>query len=310
MRKRAFTLIELLVVIAIIAILAAILFPVFAQAKVAAKKAQDLSNTKQIALCTNIYTTDTDDVMPIFFTNIVGGVCLPTNPTTCGYRSMWQYMVYPYIKNWDMMTAPQDTKTGDPVADAFLISYGYNYGYLSTLCVAGDSYSQTRLGCPAADPGNAGAGQFYLGISSTSVNRPANIVMYADGGGKDFSAATTLGSVVNPPDAWPAEKYFYGPNGVGWGLNCDNYFKKGNSGGAPQPKTGAWGNTDGFAPRYSDVGNVVFVDSHARSSRVGAMASGTTWTPTRPCDNDQMLVNDYNKYQWDPRYDSGTQRHF
>ena len=50
MRRKAFTLIELLVVIAIIAILAAILFPVFAQAKEAAKKSQTLNNTKQLAI--------------------------------------------------------------------------------------------------------------------------------------------------------------------------------------------------------------------------------------------------------------------
>ncbi len=62
MKKRtAFTLIELLVVIAIIAILAAILFPVFAQAKLAAKGTASLSNTKQIALGTLMYSNDYDD---------------------------------------------------------------------------------------------------------------------------------------------------------------------------------------------------------------------------------------------------------
>src|SRR5438270_7383421 len=59
--KRAFTLIELLVVIAIIAILAAILFPVFAQAKEAAKKTQCLSNTNQIGKGYQLYATDYDD---------------------------------------------------------------------------------------------------------------------------------------------------------------------------------------------------------------------------------------------------------
>ena len=63
--KRAFTLIELLVVIAIIAILAAILFPVFAQAKEAAKKTQTLSNAKQMGTSANIYLSDYDDVMPL-----------------------------------------------------------------------------------------------------------------------------------------------------------------------------------------------------------------------------------------------------
>jgi len=63
--KKAFTLIELLVVIAIIAILAAILFPVFAQAKAAAKATVLLSNCKQLGLGFNIYLTDSDDVFPL-----------------------------------------------------------------------------------------------------------------------------------------------------------------------------------------------------------------------------------------------------
>ena len=62
--KKAFTLIELLVVIAIIAILAAILFPVFAQAKMAAKKTQSISNTKQVNLGLLLYLPDYDDLYP------------------------------------------------------------------------------------------------------------------------------------------------------------------------------------------------------------------------------------------------------
>jgi len=61
--RKAFTLIELLVVIAIIAILAAILFPVFAQAKEAAKQTQGLSNTKQIAVSQLLYSNDYDDTV-------------------------------------------------------------------------------------------------------------------------------------------------------------------------------------------------------------------------------------------------------
>lgn len=64
MKVKAFTLIELLVVIAIIAILAAILFPVFAQAKLAAKKTADLSNIKQISLALFMYAADNDDLSP------------------------------------------------------------------------------------------------------------------------------------------------------------------------------------------------------------------------------------------------------
>jgi len=65
MTRKAFTLIELLVVIAIIAILAAILFPVFAQAKEAAKKTQTLNNIKQLAVSSLIYVSDYDDTFPL-----------------------------------------------------------------------------------------------------------------------------------------------------------------------------------------------------------------------------------------------------
>jgi prepilin-type N-terminal cleavage/methylation domain len=61
--KRAFTLIELLVVIAIIAILAAILFPVFARAKTSAKVNTSLSNIKQLGLALHMYSTDYDDAI-------------------------------------------------------------------------------------------------------------------------------------------------------------------------------------------------------------------------------------------------------
>jgi prepilin-type N-terminal cleavage/methylation domain-containing protein/prepilin-type processing-associated H-X9-DG protein len=81
MIRRAFTLIELLVVIAIIAILAAILFPVFAQAKEAAKKTQCVSNTKQTGLAGIMYATDFDDTLPAHDNN---GSCLYLGSTPPG----------------------------------------------------------------------------------------------------------------------------------------------------------------------------------------------------------------------------------
>src|SRR3954468_11217893 len=83
-KRNAFTLIELLVVIAIIAILAAILFPVFAQAKEAAKKAVCVSNTKQVSLAWQMYATDYDDTMCPAYT---------LDPDTFDF-SFWSHKLY------------------------------------------------------------------------------------------------------------------------------------------------------------------------------------------------------------------------
>lgn len=101
--KKAFTLIELLVVIAIIAILAAILFPVFAQAKTAAKKTQGLAQMKQIGTALQIYAADYDDGVPTWNT------CLATYPTSlrpvvCPTGNFpasahWDALLQPYVRN-------------------------------------------------------------------------------------------------------------------------------------------------------------------------------------------------------------------
>lgn len=103
MRKsKAFTLIELLVVIAIIAILAAILFPVFAQAKAAAKKAAAISNHKQLSLAVIQYTADYDDRYPL--TSVTVTYSVASNPPD----ATWGYLSYPYMKNQDIFADPMD----------------------------------------------------------------------------------------------------------------------------------------------------------------------------------------------------------
>jgi prepilin-type N-terminal cleavage/methylation domain-containing protein len=95
MKTKAFTLIELLVVIAIIAILAAILFPVFARAKEAAKDAAAISNVKQIALAHIMYATDYDDAF-----------VLSARSNSAGWDT-WPGMLQPYTKNWDVELHPK-----------------------------------------------------------------------------------------------------------------------------------------------------------------------------------------------------------
>jgi prepilin-type N-terminal cleavage/methylation domain-containing protein len=91
---RGFTLIELLVVIAIIAILAAILFPVFAQAREAARKASCTSNMKQIGLAIQSYCTDYDETYP------------PSQAGPNSANASWPTILFPYVKNEGVFTCP------------------------------------------------------------------------------------------------------------------------------------------------------------------------------------------------------------
>lgn len=98
--KRAFTLIELLVVIAIIAILAAILFPVFAQAKDSAKNTTLLNGVKQMGLSAMLYGADYDDLFPLSM------LSHPSQPIDLG----WQDLCQPYMKNLDLTMNIKRTK--------------------------------------------------------------------------------------------------------------------------------------------------------------------------------------------------------
>ena len=109
--KRAFTLIELLVVIAIIAILAAILFPVFAQAKLAAKKAVDLSQLKQLSLAGEMWKADHDGNLVKAYNNYESG----GEATHLPYPFWgWKSALQPYIKNKEIFKSPLDNRATPP----------------------------------------------------------------------------------------------------------------------------------------------------------------------------------------------------
>jgi prepilin-type N-terminal cleavage/methylation domain-containing protein/prepilin-type processing-associated H-X9-DG protein len=133
-----FTLIELLVVIAIIAILAAILFPVFAQAKLAAKRTQDLSNAKQIALAFQMYVNDYDDMSPTVYKVPYPG--LDGQPTDA--VGSWYNELEVYTKSWPIFLSPgrtdQFTATNDPHhcyddinPTGYCLGFGYDDGWVS-----------------------------------------------------------------------------------------------------------------------------------------------------------------------------------
>ncbi|MCC6686433.1 MAG: prepilin-type N-terminal cleavage/methylation domain-containing protein [Fimbriimonadaceae bacterium] len=102
-----FTLIELLVVIAIIAILAAILFPVFAQARMAAKKTATVAQMKQQSLAVIMYMDDQDDMAPPRFRWDLGA-------SNGNVIFSWERLVQPYAKNWDIFMSSEDTKPKYP----------------------------------------------------------------------------------------------------------------------------------------------------------------------------------------------------
>lgn len=118
--KHGFTLIELLVVIAIIAILAAILFPVFAQAREQARKTTCISNTKQVGLGVLMYTQDYDESFPL---------CTDSQTSVDpNHFFTWQNLIQPYTKNYGVVLCPDSIKRNtDP--NSFDL-YTYNYGVM------------------------------------------------------------------------------------------------------------------------------------------------------------------------------------
>jgi len=136
-QRRAFTLIELLVVIAIIAILAAILFPVFARARENARRASCMSNLKQIGLGVMMYLQDYDEKYPLAYF-----ATTQTPPVFTSWGStywFWPQIIYPYVKSTQVFVCPSSTNS-DPLS----LNYGVNQ-----LMIATSSTSMATISAPA-----------------------------------------------------------------------------------------------------------------------------------------------------------------
>lgn len=271
--KKGFTLIELLVVIAIIAILAAILFPVFAQAKVAAKGTASLSNLKQIAIANLLYNADHNDYFSPASGNAVGG---PLGIGGVPFTT-WVWNVYPYIKTAEIMTDPMAPPLSQgpsaawtpPIVAMMEATYGYNYYAMSPPQLTNGQFvrsatSQTMLRTVSETP-----------MVVTRFHRTESSIPFASlWWWGSINGPTTMATIDPPfcqtywcmvPDAG---------TGPAWGVG--NWYETDILNG----NLTAGARTGGNSLRRTDRMIIAFGDGHAASAAPGRMARGTNWSPT------------------------------
>ena len=233
-RKSGFTLIELLVVIAIIAILAAILFPVFAQAKTAAKKVSNTSNLRQISMGIMMYATDND------------GYPMSSSPSTFNPRTRWPDYIFGYVKSEAMFNgplAPEEMFNKKWAHNQALTygGYGYNYQYLGN--------SRTVAGNP----------NFPFAASESMIEYPAETIAVADTQGvrRDNNSVGGGEYTIDPPVT--------SARGSG---KASGFYGEGAECGSGAPGTpGEWGCRSTPAEWNVKLVTIAWADGHAKPMR-------------------------------------------
>jgi len=249
--RSGFTLIELLVVIAIIAILAAILFPVFQKVRENARRASCESNLKQLALGITQYNQDADEKMPTG--NDGNG-----NGSGNGRGRGWAGQIYSFVKSAGVYTCPDDSTTSDTRGPGGILG---NTGVART---------------PVSYALNTEMGEKGAGGSLAQQTSPANTVLFLEISGDPVT-------LTNPLEQASISALGYDQGGRGWIDGGDNN----NNNNSVSYATGYLGSPDTLARvnykdrypsptgRHADGSNFALADGHVKWLRPGQVSAGS-----------------------------------